>query len=163
MSNLNGKAAEVLMAKVLGELGISVKCPVSTDRILAATKGDKRGAKHYASAKYHVVEDFGSLNVSADLLADRMLGSDGFFEANDGTVMSYDVTVNTKGDTVSKKLGVQRTVKGARSTLGLNGHVLVVLQSSTPYTKLTYDQKWSIVDSLLEAAEDNEDVVYINV
>lgn len=161
MSNqANGQAAERIVGLVLRELGLSVKCPTSVDSIMKAIKNSKDAKGHFYSALYHVNRDYGDC-FSAGILADHALGCDGFFEANDGSVVSFDVTTNASKE--QTKLGIQRSVAGVRSACGLGRHIVVILNTSLSFQELTYDQKWEVADALLECVEDNEQVCYVNI
>ena len=161
MSNqANGQAAEKIVGLSLNELGLSVKCPVKTGSILNAIKNAKRGKSHLESALYHVERQYGEF-YSSGILADHALGCDGFFEANDGSVVSFDVTVDASKE--ESKLGIQRSVAGVRSACGLGRHIVVILNTSLSFQELTYDQKWEVADALLECVEDDRLVAYINL
>lgn len=157
---INGQAAEVMITEVMLEMGFGIRCPFDTEKMLKLVTNNLNS--HYDNALYHINYDFGFLDIAPGRFADRCLGCDGFVETEDGDLVSYDVSVNTSNYAINHKYDVKAATNKVRTLLGLKHHMIVFLTGDVPCKNdLTEDQKWLIVDSVLEGIENKKSEIYI--
>lgn len=161
MTELNGKAAEIMMNLILKDLGFNANCPVSREEVMKVIKS--KDIKHFRSALYYIKKDYQGIEVGVDILVDRCLGIDGFLFDREDNLVSYDITVNPNVKNLNKKANVQHVTQSSRSLLDLNKHILIIIKTSVNYINMNEDQKWFILDSVLDAIDNNEKEVYIKL
>lgn len=155
MNKLNGQAAERLISKVMGESGFKAGLPVSRRTLLNAIRKDWCG--HFGNAIYHLERDYQASvsTLSPDKIADYALGCDLVAESIDGSLVSVDVTVNAEYEKLEHKRWVSRKIGRTRKRVGLDQHLLVIVDASRSYHQLDEEDKWTlIVDVILEAISD---------
>ena len=158
-NNTNGQAAEIMIKKVIAELGFKPKTPVTYEQVLSEI--DNTNIPHFDSAMFHVENIYKTFDVPVEILLDHAFGIDCFFEAEDGTVLSLDVTVNGSTRAFNHKANVQAWTRNPRKRLGLNNHLLVVLETNKNYNTLTDDEKWQIIDEIEAAYASNKQDITI--
>ncbi len=146
MNYINGHAAEIMIKRTLTDLGFVPKTPVTYNQVM--TEIESRSIPHFDSALFHIERQYNTLDVPVDIVLDYAFGIDCFFEAEDGTVVSLDVTVNGSTAAFNHKSNVQHWTRLSRTQLDLNAHLIVELVTSKTYAQLTEDDKWVIVDEL---------------
>lgn len=162
MNSINGQAAEGMIKNVFRDLGLLEECPVSTEQMMRAIENNSNA--HFDTAYYHLEYDYGFLEVSNELFADKCLGCDGFIlDPNSDKVYSYDISVNAKPYSINHKYNVQTSVRQVRKELGLNNHIIILMSSSKSYMDLTQEDKYYIEDSVLEAISNKDKEVYIKL
>ena len=154
MNYTSGLAAEIMIKKVIKELGFEAECPVTYQQVVDAI--DQSTHPHYSSAWHFIDRIYGTYDVPVETLVDYALGIDGFIEANDGSTVTLDITVDTSLARYNHKCNVQRVSRAVRNQLGLTNHLIVTLQTNKSYKQLTSDDKWLIVDSILDAIENSK-------
>lgn len=161
MNYLNGQGAEMFLNLLLREFGFKAKSPITREELLAEVKSKPN--RHFRTALHFVEKDYPDIDVNVNILVDRLLGIDGFIEANDGSIVSYDITVNPTNKAFNHKANVQRDTTQARVRLGLSQHILIVLKTNINYIDMSDEQKWFIIDSIMDAVDNEETEVYITV
>lgn len=161
MTKLNGQGAEIMIKKVLKELGFLPKTPVSYEEVMKEI--ESTNIPHFNSAMYHIENIYKTYDVPVDIVLDYAYGVDCFFEAEDGNIVSLDVTVNGTTSALNHKANVQHWTANSRKRLGLTNHLIVVIDTEKNWTSLTEDDKWMIIDKLEEAYASNKEEVLITI
>lgn len=159
---INGQAAEGMIKNIFKDLGLLEPCPVETDKMLSVIKHNMN--KHFKRALGSLIEDYGFVEVNSNIFADRCLGCDGFIlDPNTDNIVSYDITVNPKTNSINHKYEVQKKVKKVKKELGLTDHIIIFLSTSRNYIELTQEDKWFVEDKVLDAISNNDKEVYIKL
>ena len=161
MNTLTGDSAQVMIKLVLRDLGFLAECPVSYEEVFQEITSNINS--HFTGALAGIIEKEGSLNVGVNTLVDYALACDGFIEDREGNIVSYDVTTDNSVYTINHKYNVQDKIKFSKKRLGLGQHIIVILRSNKPYTALSLDDKYLVLDTLLDAIENKDSEVYISI